>query len=63
MEAELKALLTNQNKLKASLEKLEKEWCEACANFYDQQAEITKKIQENEIEIGIIMRTMTTPIT
>ena len=63
MEAELKTLLADQKKLKTSLEKLEKEWAEACGNFYDQQTEITKKIQENEIEIGIIMRTMTTPIT
>ena len=60
MEAELKAMLSDQKNLHIRLEKLENEWKETTKRYFDQKAEISNKLKEIDIERAIIMRTMRT---
>ena len=58
METDLKQILKQEESLKTSLDKLEKEWHTATELYFREKKVVEEKLSELNIEKSIIMRTM-----
>ena len=58
METDLKQILKQQEGLKTSLERLEKEWHTATEHYFREKKVVEKKLSDLNVEKTIIMRTM-----
>ena len=58
MEADLKEILKEQEGLKTSLERLEKEWRTATEHYFREKKVVEGRLSELHIEQTIIMRTI-----